>query len=499
MNVLFITADQWRADCLGAIAALGTASGLPARTPVLDRLARDAVVFRQHYCQATPCGPSRAALLTGLYSFNNRSIANGTPLDARHKTLAQIARRAGWRPVLFGYSDTSIDPRTVPAGDPRLSTYEGVAPGFETGCLLTESAEPWLDHLARRGHGRLTIEEVHATPLGAPALFAAEDSETAFLTDRFLDFLKRPGRDPWLAHLSYIKPHPPWVAAAPYHAMHDRADMPKPRRLPSIEQEQARHPYLAALLAQPNGKGWLGRRIPRPADLTDALAAEIRAIYLGLIAELDQQIGRVLEALVASGDLDRTLVIITADHGEMLGDGWQLGKAGFRPEAFHVPLIIRHPKRQKPGQAVEAFTEHVDLMPTILTALGIEPPRQCDGHDLAPLLTGETPTDWRDAATYEHDFRDLKTGWHEAALGLAADQCGIAVRRSKNRLYAHFAGLEPLCWALDDKGAITPINDPTTLLAETRALLTHRMTKAERRLTGCLLTAEGVIGGYDDL
>jgi arylsulfatase A-like enzyme len=498
LNVLLITADQWRADCLGVIASR-LRTGLPARTPAIDAFARDAVTFTRHYCQATPCGPSRAALLTGTYSFNNRSIANGTPLDARHHTVAQLVRRHGHRPILFGYSDTSIDPRTVPAGDPRLFTYEGVAPGFEPGCLLLEDGEPWLDHLASRGYGRLTIDEVYATPLGAPALFAAEDSETAFLTDRFLDHLagRRPG-EPWFAHLSYIKPHPPWVAAAPYHALVDRPAIPGPRRAPTLEAEAARHPYLAALLAKPF-TGWLGRTFTSPAALSEAVVAELRGVYLGLVAELDRQIGRVLNALAATGELERTLVILTADHGEMLGDGWQLGKQGFRPEAFHVPLVIRHPGRQRAGHVVEAFTEHVDLVPTILDALGIAPPRQCDGHSLLPLLAGEVPAGWRDAVVYEHDCRDLETGWHRDALGLADDACGILVRRSADRLYAHFAGLPPLAWAIDECGAITDLDDPAVRLAEAQALLSHRMAKAERRLTGCLLTGDGPIGGYDPL
>ncbi len=498
MNILLVTADQWRADCLGVIAA-GSPTGMPVRTPAIDSFARDAVLFRRHYSQATPCGPSRAALLTGTYSFNNRSIANGTPLDARHQTVAQLARRHGYRPVLFGYSDTSIDPRTVPADDPRLTTYEGVAAGFEPGCVLLEDGAAWLAHLAERGYGRLGVDEVYAGPLGDPAPFAAEDSETAFLTDRFLDFLRaRQPDDPWFAHLSYIKPHPPWVAAAPYHAMYDRGELPKPRRAPTVEDEAARHPYLGALLDKPFD-GWLGRHVPRPAALSDALAAAIRGVYLGLVSELDRQLGRIFTALAASDALERTLVIVTADHGEMLGDGWQLGKAGFRPEAFHVPLIIRHPKRQQAGRVVEAFTGHVDLVPTILEAIGITPSRQCDGRSLLPLLSEAPPADWPDAVVYEHDFRDLETGWHAAALGLADDQCAITVRLTADRLYAHFAGLPPLAWARDDGGGERPIEDRALLLHDAQALLTHRMRHADRRLTGCLLTAAGIVGGYDPL
>ena len=92
----------------------------------------------------------------------------------------------------------------------------------------------------------------------------------------------------------------------------------------------------------------------------------------------------------------------------MLGDHWMLGKAGFFPQAFHVPLLIRHPKGVR-GRRVGAFTEHVDLMPTILDALGLAIPRQCDGHSLSDFLAGDLPPTWRTAAHWEHDFRDLET------------------------------------------------------------------------------------------
>ena len=490
--MLLITADQWRADCLGS------AGGLPVRTPAIDALARDAVRFARHHAQATPCGPSRASLLTGLYAFNHRSIGNGTPLDARHLTVAQIARRHGMRPLLFGYSDTSIDPRSVPAGDPRLSTYEGVAPGFEPACLLLENALPWLDHLAGRGHGRLTVDEVYSTPLGAAALFAAEDSETAFLTDRFLDFLDRPGSDPWFAHLSYIKPHPPWIAAAPYNAMHEPGRLPKPRRAPTIAEEAARHPYLAWLLEQSFG-GWMGQSFDRPAALTEAVVGRLRAVYLGLVSELDHQLGRIFQALGRAGLMERTLVVLTADHAEMLGDHWLLGKNGFWPEAFHVPLIVRHPTRQRPGRVVDAFTEHVDLMPTILGALDMPIPRQCDGHDLSEFLTGENPANWRRAAVFEHDFRDLEHGRHRQLAGVDDDSASLVARRSTDRLYVQFSGLEAGCWSEAAGAGRPPVDDPRVLLEEAQALLRHRMTKAERRLTGCLLTPDGVVGGYDPL
>ena len=113
-NVLFITADQWRGDTLGAV-------GHPCiKTPNLDRLAADGVLFSKHYSQGSPCSPARASLLTGLYLFNHRVVYNGTPLDRRFTNVALEARKAGYDPVLIGYTSTAPDQRTLEPGDPRL-------------------------------------------------------------------------------------------------------------------------------------------------------------------------------------------------------------------------------------------------------------------------------------------------------------------------------------------------------------------------------------------
>ena len=498
MNVLLITADQWRGDCLSAL-------GHPCvRTPALDRLAGDGVLFRRHFSQATPCGPARASLHTGLYALNHRSIGNGTPLDARHKTLAQLVRQAGRDPVLFGYTDTSVDPRTVPPDDPRLKTYEGVASGYRTELLLPEAAEAWLEHLAERGYGRPTLEEVYGTRLGAPALFRSEDSETAFVTDRFLAWLDRQ-RSPWFAHLSWLRPHPPWVAAEPWNSLIEPAHVPSPLRAATIEREAALHPWLDVHLRQ----RWAKARPPghpaSPWELGAAAVATLRRVYFGLIAEVDHHLGRIVAALARRGEWDDTLLLFTSDHGEMLGDHWMLGKAGFFPEAFHVPLIVRDPRPGRArGRRVDAFTEHVDLMPTILDALEIEVPLQCDGRSLAGFLAGEEPRSWRSEAHFEHDFRDLETLAYERALGLASDDCAIDVQLGRRWAYVHFSGLPALCFdhAADPGWTRNLAAQPEAagiVLAQAQGLLSWRMRAAERRLTACKLTPAGPIGRYDPL
>ena len=149
-NVLIVTADQWRGDCLSTL-------GHPVvKTPSLDALAAEGVLFRNHFAQCAPCGPSRASLLTGMYMMNHRSVRNGTPLDARFTNLALEARRAGYTPGLIGYTDTSPDPRQYHPKDPALTGYAGVLPGFTQLVPGSEAgsagAEPWLRHLAAKGY-----------------------------------------------------------------------------------------------------------------------------------------------------------------------------------------------------------------------------------------------------------------------------------------------------------------------------------------------------------
>jgi len=146
LNVLLITADQWRGNCLSTL-------GHPVvKTPCLDALAAEGVLFRNHYTQCVPCGPSRASLLTGMYMMNHRSVRNGTPLDARFTNIALEARKLGYEPGLIGYTDTSYDPRLLHERDPSRGRYDNVMPGFlqlVPGSEAGEAgAEPWLRDLA---------------------------------------------------------------------------------------------------------------------------------------------------------------------------------------------------------------------------------------------------------------------------------------------------------------------------------------------------------------
>jgi arylsulfatase A-like enzyme len=493
-NVLLVTIDQWRGDCLSA-------AGHPlVRTPNLDALSASGTRFAQHHAQTAPCGPSRASLFTGLYAHNHRSVGNGTPLDARFTTLALELRAGGYDPVLFGYTDTTVDPRTVAADDPRLRSYEGLLPGFRFGVELLEDRGPWLAWLTEQGHDPdglrryaeacrrwtwdLTLDDV-----ADPAPFPAEHSETAWLTDRALEHLAaaEPG---WCVHVAYIRPHPPFIAPPPYHRLHDPADVPAPVRHPTVDDEAAVHPYLAMVLGSTAYRA--------PAD--DAVIRQLRATYYGMIAEVDHQFGRLLAGVEAKGELDDTVVVVTSDHGEMLGDHWLVGKVGFHRESYHVPLIVRPARAPvgagEPGgtggSVVAAWTEHVDLLPTLLELVDLPRPVQGDGRSLVPLLRGAAVDGWRDATRWEFDYRAWSAGrlWDPRA-------CSLTAQRDAAGAYVHFGALAPLYFDLaeDPHQLVDRAGDPRcreAVLDHAQRLLSWEHASRDEVLASLLVTPEGL-------
>ena len=449
-SILLVTADQWRGDLLGC-------AGHPfAVTPNLDALAREGTRFARHYGQAYPCAPARAGLVTGLYPHKHRVVSNGTPLDARHPTLFTALRGAGYRPTLFGYTDTALDPRGRHPGDPDLGDYENVCPGLAVDTLLTERATPWLAHLKARGHavadpdaGRDGVYGLRG--FGEAAAFAAAESETAFLADRFLSWLSVAGAEPFCAHLSFIAPHPPFAAAAPWAGLVDPGAVTMPVRGAKPEVEAAQHPLMAALVAGTDMRGFAPGLAGPAATADEATVRRVRAVYAGLAAEVDHHMGRIVAALKAAGRWDSTVVVFTGDHGEQLFDHWLLGKAGYFDASAHVPLILRDPRPASDpgrGRIVERFTESIDVLPTLLALAGLEAPENGDGESLLAFLAGDIPPDWRDEVHWSFDFRDPRGMRFERLFGLPSERCNLQVLRTDRLKYVHFAGQPPVLFDL---------------------------------------------------
>jgi len=500
-NVLFITVDQWRGDCLSAL-------GHPVvATPALDALARRGVLFANHWANAAPCGPSRACLYTGTYQHRNRSVLNGTPLDARFTNVALLARELGYDPVLFGYTDTSVDPRTVPPGDPRLFTYEGVLPGFRAvvhdpweqgspawGAWLAAQGvdvpadphqlyEPIPDFPGSAEHG----------PTWAPARFPAHLSQTRFIAQAVTEWLEANGDEPFFVHASFIRPHPPRRNPVGYHDIYEAEAVGDFVGCARPEDEAGLHPLAAFAMSV--------RQIGAPRDERDR--RQTRATYYGAQHEVDDGLGRLFEYLGRSGLDESTLVVLTSDHGEMGGDHWLLEKLGYWDESYHVPLIVVDPRpgaEAGRGTIVNAVTESVDVLPTICEYIGAEVPLQADGWSLAPFIRAEgVPAHWRETAHFEWDFSDPSGRTVERLLNIPMSHCALAVSRGPSHKYVQFATagdvFPPLLFDLraDPQQIHNLCAEPgdgwtNTAWHGAQELLQWRMRSAERTLSGHFLS-----------
>jgi arylsulfatase A-like enzyme len=490
VNVLLITLDQFRGDCLGV-------AGHPlVQTPNLDALAAEGVRLARHYSQASPCSPGRACLYTGMYQMNNRVVANGTPLDRRFDNIALVARRHGYEPTLFGYTDQSVDPRDATGpDDPRMQAYTGVLPGFDPVLALDDDQVPWREWLVAHGHddpgsSHLALSTEPDRP--------AEHSISTFVTDTALAWLtareegpsgvaergesgERRSPTPWFMHLSYLRPHPPYAAAGEFATMYD----PREVELP-IAVSGERHPTHDFLLA-----------LETTAAPEGAALRHMIAQYYGMISEVDAQLGRIWAALRERGEWNDTLIIVTADHGEQLGDHGLMQKVAYFEQSYHILGIVRDPRLPGGhGSTVEEFTENIDLLPTICEAIGADIPAQCDGVPLTPFLRGDAPADWRDAAHWEFDWRfaliDRRTGtdWHRDR---ALSAFNLAVLRTRDLQYVQFADGSWMCFDLAaDPTGRTRVTDPSVVLPLAQAMLTWRARHADRTLTDMLVEAGGI-------
>ncbi|MEL6645070.1 MAG: sulfatase-like hydrolase/transferase [Pseudomonadota bacterium] len=491
-KVLFITIDQLAARALdGDLAAF-------VDTPNLDRLASWGTRFANHVTVTVPCGPARASLLTGLYAMNHRAVRNGAPLARHHATIATEARKAGYEPLLFGYSDIAPDPTGMDPDDPDLSVYEGVAPGFrEVVEMQLEAGHEWPAYLRALGYDveaprgqavppayRAATPEGQAYSPSDPAIYAAEHSDTAYLTDRTLAALDVRRDRNWFAHVTYIRPHPPFVAPAPYNRMVNPADLPAPDlRTPA-------HPFVDAWFSAPTQTGLHWGFDGNCAGMAPERINELRAVYLGLLAEVDAHLGRLLDWLETTGQRDQTLIIVTSDHGEMLGEKRMWGKQTVFDPAFRVPLIIVDPTA-KPGGDTDLPTESVDIAPTILEWIGVPVPQAMDGRSLRPLIAGTTPPDWRDNQFMEVDFAEpTRPTRFQDSLGWTINTGGAAILAEARWKYVHFGGgVPPMLFDLhaDPYETVDLAPDPAyadQITRLSRNLIDRMMERRDRRLTG---------------
>ena len=430
-NVLWIMADQLRFDYLSCY------GHSKLHTPNIDALAMRGVQFNNTYVQSPVCGPSRMSAYTGRYVRSHGSTWNGMPLRVGERTIGDHLKENGIQSVLVG--------KTHMVADAEGMAWLGIDPTSEIGVRVSEcgfvpferddglhpnsARQRWSsydDYLAENGYtsdnpwgdfANSGLSQNGDLLSGwllknsrLPANIPEEHSETAYMTNRAIDFMSQASENdqPWLCHLSYIKPHWPYIVPSPYHKMYSEEDINKPIR--SDKEKRTNHPLLRA---------YQNARVSRCFS-RDEVRDHVIPAYMGLIKQLDDNLGRLFQWMDKSNLSENTVIIFSSDHGDYLGDHWMGDKDFYHEMAVKVPLIIHDPRKvsdKSRGSVKTELVEMIDLAPTILSLFGCAPkPHIIEGRDLTPLLKG-TAGFSRNYVISEHDYH-----WSEMAKELNQKQ-----------------------------------------------------------------------------
>ncbi len=524
-NILFIMCDQLRWDYLSC-------AGHPTlQTPNIDRLAARGVRFTRAYVQSPICGPSRMSTYTGRYMQSHGSNWNSVPLKIGEMTIGDYLRPLGMETALVGKTHMvadregmarlGIDPSSiigVRASECGFDPYERDDGMHTRGPEGSSDSKPvpYNVYLNSKGYAgdnpwhdwaNAALGEANQLASGwamrharKPARVREEDSETPYMTRRGIDFIRETGDKPWCLHLSYIKPHWPYVAPEPYNSMYSADDV-----IPAIRSEEERrdpHPVF---------REFMRHRISK-AFARDEVRREVIPVYMGLIKQIDDQLGILFQFLEDNGYFKNTMIVFTSDHGDYLGDHWMGEKDLFHEPSVKVPLIIYDPAASSTRATVcDELVEAIDLAPTFLEAIGSDPMMQShrlEGRSLVPLLNGTKPADWRAFVHSEYDYTLQPAG---PALGLAPRDSRLFMIADRRWKYIFATGFRPMLYDLQtdphelrDLGADPECQGERDRLFGALALwglrLSQRVTRSEQEMLGMYGRAEkrGVLIGVWD-
>ncbi len=399
-NILWFSTDRQRFDTLGCY-------GNPfVRTPNLDRLAAGGGWFEHAICQSPICSPSRASFLTGRYPRATRVNRNGQGIPADEKLISRLLADAGY---VCGHAGKMH----LSAGDPLVTQW--CERRIDDGYVVYDwslhppgpPASPYTAWLSEKGvtFKRTPVEGSPYVQIGMPA----ELSNPGWTAQRAINFIRcSPAvARPWFFTCNFEAPHNPFDPPEPFLRRYlDRlSDIPLPRYRPGELEDKPPFQRTDRAGVWGGGSGFFGYE-----QMSDRDHRMIRAAYWALCDHVDYEIGRVVEALRESGQLANTLILFTADHGEMLGDhGFYFQGPYFYPEMVQVPLIISGAGIGKPVRCT-SFVELVDLAPTVMEAAGLSRYAGMQGKSLWPLLTGREPAEGHRADAYSEYYQAIPTG-----------------------------------------------------------------------------------------
>lgn len=384
-NILFLMSDQHRGDCLGA-------DGNKAiRTPNLDRIAGEGVRFRCAYTAVPSCTPARAGLLTGLSPWHHGMLGYGRVADSYRNEKPKLLREAGyyglgigkmhWFPQrnLHGFHKTLLD-----------ESGRSETPGF------VSDYRQWFRQEAPDSNPDATglgWNEYAAKPYALPERL----HPTRWTGDTAVEFLQGyKGEEPFFLKVSFARPHSPYDPPERFWKLYENADLPKA----VVGKWAERHAQGARATGKPLPKDtWRG-------DLGEAQVRRSRQGYYGSVTFIDEQVGRILDALEKRGWLENTLILFTGDHGDMTGDHHLWRKTYAYEASARIPMLARWGSElldAKRGQVLRQPVELRDILPTFLDAAGASfDPQRFDGRSMLGLIRGKADA-WREFIDLEHD------------------------------------------------------------------------------------------------
>ena len=429
-NLLFIMTDQQRFD------AMSSAGNKVLETPNMDRLAKQGARFKNAYTPCAVCGPARSSILTGTTVENNGMKNNDFAYSYKKEglmtmpTFDEILAKNGYHCEYFGKWHTQTSHATVyknpqklakngksifgPEGQTHiyLDFLDEKSPKRELkeGELYDQITErPYKTNPLDKYHGK-TYTEITSQKLkfiqpdlNGELLIDKEFSMTAFQAKQTIEALERLKDSTFSITCSFHSPHAPMLPTAPYYNMYPIKDMVVPV---SINDDMLNSPY-----KKMNG------RLDHPEYADPEKVKYMISSYYGLIKEVDDWVGKILDKVEELGLADNTLVIFTSDHGEMLGAHGMREKNVFYEESAHIPLLIRFPGQIKSRNIVKGYTSTVDLFPTILDYLNVSA-HKSDGESLRGLIEGTDKShgkyvvqEWDYRGDVEPNYMILKDGW----------------------------------------------------------------------------------------
>ena len=424
MNFLFITTDQMRAD------TLGVAGNRLGATPRLDALAREGCWSPRTYCVQPLCMPSRATMITGMTPRGHRVWANGVNLDPSLPTIGGILAEGGYATALIGkahfctyWHQDGVAPEES-LETPEAWTSGAVAPDWNGPYYGFDHVELTLLHnYVAQGHIRRDpaagisgpdpslIEHAVEPPLwngGWKSALPASQHPTTWIADRAIAYMREKRDKPFFLWASIPDPHHPFAPSKPYSDLFDPDRMELPPTFGDDLHGKPDHvrDYAAGRIStglEGSGTGW--------EDLTaipDAAWRQTLAFYYGMCRQIDDAVGRMLDAVDELGIADETAVIFTSDHGEMLGDHGLLYKGPFAYEGLQrVPFVARLPGAPT-GITLNGLGSQIDLAPTFLDLAGNSPPPQMVGVPLTEWLRGGPGRD-QALIEFEGRYTDLRS------------------------------------------------------------------------------------------